>query len=193
MAKAAAKKSVTAKTAAPRGPRHAGVEVRNAAVAVSVLPTSERISLRAPAASVAALSKALKVKLPVKPKTSATESGRHALWLGPDEWLVIDDTGRDPLADATNVKAMHSAVGISHRNVGFSVAGKGAEATLSAGCPQDLALPAFPVGACSRTILGKAEVVILRTGDDAFRLECWRSFSDYVLDFLTEAGLDAGA
>ena len=86
----------------------------------------------------------------------------HALWLGPDEWLVIDETG-DPLADCAGVKALHSAVGISHRNVAISVTGRPRPATISAGCPQDLSLDAFPVGACSRTILGKVEIVLLRT------------------------------
>jgi len=89
------------------------------------------------------------------------------------------------------VAALHSAVGISHRNVAFSVSGPAAEATLAAGCPQDLSLAAFPVGACSRTILGKIEVVLLRTGEDGFRVECWRSFSDYAWDFLTQAARNA--
>ena len=35
------------------------------------------------------VSKALGVKLPQKPKTSASDGGRTALWLGPDEWLVL--------------------------------------------------------------------------------------------------------
>ena len=156
------------------------------------MPPAERISLRAPAASVAALSKALGVTLPTKPKSSATKGSRTALWLGPDEWLVIDD-GADPLDDCAGVKALHSAVGISHRNVGISVTGPGAANTVNAGCPQDLSLAAFPVGACSRTILGKVEIVLLRTGEDAFRVECWRSFSDYVLTFLTDAAGDAAA
>jgi sarcosine oxidase subunit gamma len=174
-----------------RRPALAGREALSGGVRLSVLPPAERISLRAPAASVAALSKALGLDLPVKPKTSASSGGRTALWLGPDEWLVIDQTG-DPLVDCAGVKALHSAVGVSHRNVAFSVSGAGAEAALNAGCPQDLSLTAFPVGACSRTILGKVEIVLLRTGEDAFRVECWRSFSDYVHAFLMEAAADAG-
>ena len=156
-----------------------------------MLPPAERISLRAPEASVAALSKALGVTLPKKPKTSASKAGRTALWLGPDEWLVIDEAGNDPLADCAGVSALHSAVGISHRNVAIAVTGAGAAATINAGCPQDLSLDAFPVGACSRTILGKTEIVLLRTAADAFRVECWRSFSDYVFTFLSEGSRDA--
>ena len=58
---------------------------------------------------------------------------------------------------------------------------------LNAGCPQDLSLAAFPVGACSRTILGKVEIVLLRTAETTFRVEVWRSFSDYAFAFLAQA------
>ena len=176
-----------------RRPAQAGFQLKADGLAVAILPPAERMSLRAPAASVMALSKALGMTLPVKPKTSASTGGRTALWLGPDEWLVIDETGKDPLADCAGVKALHSAVGISHRNVAFSVTGKNSEAAISAGCPQDLSLRSFPAGGCSRTILGKVEIVVYRQAEDTFRVECWRSFSDYVRDFLTDAARDAAA
>ncbi|SDA71631.1 sarcosine oxidase subunit gamma [Mesorhizobium qingshengii] len=192
MAKAATKKATTVATlSVERRPALAGRTTSAPAVKIEVLPPAERISLRAPEASVAALSKALGVTLPKKPKTSASKAGRTALWLGPDEWLVIDEAGNDPLADCAGVSALHSAVGISHRNVAIAVTGAGAAATINAGCPQDLSLDAFPVGACSRTILGKTEIVLSRNAADAFRVECWRSFSDYVFTFLSEGSRDA--
>jgi sarcosine oxidase subunit gamma len=178
---------------ARREPAHAGETFEAKGVKLAVLPPAERVSLRAPAASVAALSRALGLDLPKKPKTSATQNGRTALWLGPDEWLVIDEAGKDPLADLAGVSALHAAVGISHRNVAMSVTGPAAATTVNAGCPQDLSLKAFPVGAASRSVLGKVEIVLLRTAEDALRVECWRSFSDYVWTFLTEAAKDAAA
>ena len=193
MAKAAAKKPADAAASALRRPAQAGRDFSAGSVKLATLAPAERISLRAPAGSVAALAKALGVTLPQKPKTSAAKAGRTALWLGPDEWMIIDEAGGDPLADCASVKALHSAAGISHRNVAFSVAGPGAEATVNAGCPQDLSLAAFPVGACSRTVLGKIEIVLLRTAEDAFRVECWRSFSDYAWAFLVEGARDAAA
>jgi len=171
----------------------AGRSVSATGVKVEPLPPAERVSLRAPAESVASLSRALGVALPQAPKTSATKGGRTALWLGPDEWLVIDETGNDVLADCAKAKQLHSAVGISHRNVAISVSGPAAEACVNAGCPQDLSLEAFPVGASTRTVLGKAEIVLYRPAEDAFRVECWRSFSDYVFTFLSEAARDAAA
>jgi sarcosine oxidase subunit gamma len=194
MAKAVgAKVAAGAGSTALRRPALGGREFSGAASKVTVLPPAERLALRAPEASVAALSRALKAKLPQAPKTSSAKDGRTALWLGPDEWLVIDEAGKDPLTDIASVKVLHSAVGVSHRNVAFQVSGPGAATTVNAGCPQDLSLTAFPVGACSRTVLGKIEILLLRTAEDAFRVECWRSFSDYAFAFLTDAARDAAA
>lgn len=186
---AKASKSVSS---ADRNPALSGAEASAKGVRVAVLPPTQRVSLRARADAVAELSKALGLSLPTQPKTSAEKNGRAALWLGPDEWLVIDEAG-DPLADCAKAKGLHSAVDVSHRNIAIQVAGPNAEATLSSGCPQNLSLAVFPVGACSRTILGKVEIIVLRTDADAFRVECWRSFSDYVFAFLADAARDAAA
>lgn len=171
----------------PLSGRHGG----SAAVRLTPAAPASRISLRAPAESLSTLSSALGLTLPTMPKTSARSSGRSALWLGPDEWLVIDEAGADLMAVLAGCGALHSATDVSHRNTAVIVSGPGAEATLSAGCPQDLSLEVFPVGACSRTIFGKVEIVLLRTDDDTFRVECWRSFSDYAFSLLAEAAQDA--
>ncbi|MEW9805474.1 sarcosine oxidase subunit gamma [Mesorhizobium sp. ZMM04-5] len=175
---------------ADREPALAGREFSAPKVKLAVLPPAHRVALRARPDAVAALSKALGLPLPRAPKTSETKGSRVALWLGPDEWLVIDEGAKDPLEACARVKGLHSAATVSHRNVAISVTGPGAAAVVNAGCPQDLSLQAFPVGACSRTILGKVEIVLLRTAQDAFRIECWRSFSDYVFTFLCEAARD---
>ncbi|MEW6632288.1 MAG: sarcosine oxidase subunit gamma [Pseudomonadota bacterium] len=191
MAKAAARTTAPASPSVERRPALAGRTLSAPGVKVEMLPSAERISLRAPQGSLAELSKALGVTLPEKPKTSASKGGRTALWLGPDEWIIIDEAGNDPLADCAKVTALHSAVGISHRNVAIAVTGPAAAVTVNSGCPQDLSLDAFPVGAASRTILGKSEILLLRTAADTFRVECWRSFSDYVFTLLSEAAGDA--
>jgi sarcosine oxidase subunit gamma len=170
-----------------RRPVLSGRHAAGPVVTLTPAAPASRLSLRAPKESIAALSKALGLKLPEKPKTSASTAVRHALWLGPDEWLVIDEGQADLAALCRPVKALHSAVDISHRNTAILVSGSGAEAVLAAGCPQDLSLAAFPVGACSRTILGKVEIVLFRTSEHAFRVEVWRSFSDYAFTFLADA------
>jgi sarcosine oxidase subunit gamma len=165
---------------------HAGVSVRPG-------PPAARLALRAPDATIASLDQALGLALPRKPKTSTILGSRSALWLGPDEWLVIDADGAGLASACAGVTQFHSAVDVSHRNVAILVEGQAAEATISAGCPQDLSIEAFPVGACSRTILGKIEIVLWRTGELSFHIECWRSFSDYAFTFLADAARDAAA
>jgi sarcosine oxidase subunit gamma len=44
----------------------------------------------------------------------------------------------------------------------------------------------FPVDACTRTVFAKAEIVLWRTGLDAFRVEVARSYCRYVVDLLGE-------
>lgn len=168
--------------------RHGG----SSTVRLTPAAPASRISLRAPADSVGGLSQALGLQLPTRPKTSVSANGRHALWLGPDEWLVIDENGAELVGLAGSSGVLHSAADVSHRNTAIIVSGPGAEATLAAGCPQDVSLSAFPVGACSRTLLGKAEVVILRLDDETFRVEVWRSFSDFAFGLLAEGAEDAG-
>ncbi len=168
-----------------------GARAGSANVSIKVAAPAYRLSLRAKADAVAELSQTLDISLPQTPKTSTTSGLRAALWLGPDEWLVIDQGESNLMEACSSVTAAHSATDVSHRNVAMTVSGDGAEATLNAGCPQDLSLEAFPVGACSRTLFGKAEVVLLRVTEDTFRVECWRSFADYVFGLLEEGARDA--
>ncbi|MCR9136453.1 MAG: sarcosine oxidase subunit gamma [Alphaproteobacteria bacterium] len=170
--------------------------VRSAHVEIVPADVASRIVLRARPEAIAPLSRALGVKLPEEPKTSAKAkasrlAGRIALWIGPDEWLVVDPNGADLMALCSKVKKLHSAVDVSHRNTAILVAGEAAQSVISAGCPQDLSPNIFPVGACSRTVLGKAEIVLVREDAHVFRVECWRSFSDYVFAFLADAARDA--
>lgn len=165
----------------------------SAGVAVTPAGPAFRMVLRAQSDALSAIGSALGIEVPQLPKSSVTgKNGRIALWLGPDEWLIIDEK-TDPMTSLANCKALYSAVDVSHRNTAIKVAGHGARATLEAGCPQDLSDAVFPVHACSRTVLGKVEVVILRTGPNAYRVECWRSFADYAFSFLADAAKDCMA
>lgn len=171
---------------AVRRPVLAGKNGGTSGVQLTPAEPASRISLRAGADAVAGLSKALGLDLPTRPKTSTSANGRVALWIGPDEWLVIDEKEGDLMAACAGSGTVHSATDVSHRNTAIIVSGAGATRAINASCPQDLSLDVFPVGGCSRTILGKAEVVLYRTGANTFRVECWRSFATFVFGLLAE-------
>lgn len=161
---------------------------RLGAVSVSDAGPAARLLFRG---DVALISGAFGVDLPTTPMRAQSNGARAALWLGPDEWLLLapesDRSGlRAALADALRDQPA-SLVDIGHRQVGLVVAGPRADMLLNAGCPLDLDPVAFPVGMCTRTILAKAEIVLWRTADDTFRLEVARSFAPYVVAFLAES------
>ncbi|MAY60604.1 MAG: sarcosine oxidase subunit gamma [Rhizobiales bacterium] len=179
-------------TATRQGPLD-GLIAGSVGVAIAPAAPAHRISLRVGADGIPALNAALGLELPTVPKSSVTSSSdRMALWLGPDEWLIIDEK-LDPMVDVAGTDAVFSVVDVSHRNTAIKVAGRGARATLEAGCPQNLSDTAFPAGACSRTVLGKIEVVLVRTDVNVYRIECWRSFAEYAFEFLADAAHDCMA
>ncbi|MVA24772.1 sarcosine oxidase subunit gamma [Agrobacterium vitis] len=163
----------------------------SAHVALTPAAPASRISLRAGADAVSGLSSALGLELPTAPKTSAHAGARLAFWLGPDEWLVIDEDGADLVAASSASGTIHSATDVSHRNTAILVSGPGAVQTLNTASPLDLSLKTFPLGAVTRTVFGKIEIVLYRMSEDAFRVECWRSFAEYAFGMLQEGAADA--
>ncbi len=163
----------------------------NAFVTLEAAPAASRISLRASPRGAAAFAKNIGFDLPAKPSTSKSKSGVVALWLGPDEWMVFSESEPEKSLQPRRDHREYSATDISHRNTAYIVSGSGAQATLNSSCPRDLSQATFPVGACSRTILGKAEVILYRTGKEKFRVECWRSFAPYVWGLLVSGAQDA--
>ena len=161
------------------------------AVVLARLPPAARFVLRARPAAQDAAAGALGVALPTLACRAATAGGRAALWLGPDEWLLIAPDTEGPTLAAALETALaglpHSLVEVSHRQAGFTISGPAAAVTLNAGCPLDLDAEAFPAGMCTRTVLGKSQIVLWRTGADTFRVEAWRSFLPYVWSYLGEA------
>jgi len=123
---------------------------------------------------------------------SARAGERAALWMGPDEQLLLAPaTDGDVIArqvGAALTALPHSLVDVSHRQIALEVSGPQAQNVLNAGCPLDLHLESFPVGACTRTVLGKCDIVLWRTGASTFHVDVWRSFADYASRFLAEAG-----
>jgi len=146
-----------------------------------------RLILRASADQVELVGGILGLILPTRPKTSTTNGPRTIMWLGPDEWLVFEKLKSSLHTMPKKLtEAQCSVVDVSHRNTAIVIKGKSAADVLNTGCPQDLSLDVFPVGACSRTVLGKSEIILLRLADDKFHVECWRSFSDYVWKYLVD-------
>jgi len=157
-------------------------------------PPAARHILRAAPTVLEAAGAALGLSLSMPACRASIAATRAALWLGPDERLLLGEASSAIETVSRLRQALqqqpHSLVDVSHRQVALAITGPQAATVLAAGCPLDLDPAAFPVGMCTRTVLAKAEIVLWRRADDSFHLEVWRSFAAYVSGVLAEASRD---
>lgn len=117
---------------------------------------------------------------PVEPNTTTEVGGSTAIWLGPDEWLVLEGCEADfPGAAA--------AVDVSANRVAFELAGEEAAEVLATGCSLDLDASVFAPGRCAQTLLARAEVLLLRPEPDRWLILVRPSFAPYLRAWLEDA------
>jgi sarcosine oxidase, subunit gamma len=160
-----------------------------ASALVRALPPATRYILRGGPQALEAAGAALALEISQAACQATTNGEVAALWLGPDEQLLLGPEGLDIAAAlAPALRPLpHSLVEVSHRQTALEISGPLATTLLNVGCPLDLDPGAFPVGMCTRTVLAKAEIVLWRTAEEVFHVEVWRSFAAYVSGFLAEA------
>jgi sarcosine oxidase, subunit gamma len=160
-------------------------------VSFMTLPPAARLAARGGETAATLIGMGFGIALPRAVCRAATDGTRSALWLGPDEWLLIAPNGEASALARKIAGALGnepaSVVDVSDRNLAIEVRGPKAAETLNGFNPLDLDPTAFPVGMCTRTLFGKAEIVLWRPAAATFRIEVWRSFAPYVLGCLGEA------
>ncbi|MFC9679826.1 sarcosine oxidase subunit gamma [Streptomyces sp. NPDC056948] len=162
-------------------------------VSLTERPLLTMVNVRVDPASEAAgrIEKTLGARLP-RDCGHTTASGPHtAVWLGPDEWLVISR------ADGTAVTAElrealggdpGSVVDVSANRTTLELRGPSARQVLEKGCPLDLHPRAFGPGQAVSTTVGPV-AVLLRQIDDApvYHLHPRSSFADHLGRWLIDA------
>ena len=161
--------------------------ISTSALSIKLLTERLRYSVRIKTSDLAAVKKVSGLKIPSKIGRSHMSAAMSILCLGPDEWLVIAEPKEEMRLAKTFAKIETgftvSITDVSHRNIGFDVAGTDATRLLNAGCPLDLSLDVFPIGKTTRTVFESASIILTRTGETDFQIECWRSFAPYLRDF----------
>jgi sarcosine oxidase, subunit gamma len=120
-----------------------------------------------------------------------------ALWLGPDEWLVVCEPGAGDDGDAL-VTALRDAldgdpgsvIDVSANRTTLELSGPAARETLEKSCPADLHPRAFGPGTAVTTTLGPVPVLLWQTGETSYRVLPRSSFADYTARWLLDATLE---
>ena len=177
----------------PLAPPLYGIELpaEDRVARASLADPSGRLVMRAGREAAANIGRALGLPFNIPVNRAAGSETCSVLRLGPDEWLVLADAEHDPWLSAriseAATDAAFSLVDVSHRNIGLIVEGSDVEAILSVGVVLPLDTVAFPIGKATRTLLGKAEVILWRRGERKFHLEVAASFAPYVVALLATA------
>jgi len=158
---------------------------------LEVLPDAAKLAFRGRPASLPVAGDAFGIPLPQTACRFSAKANRVVYWLGPDEWM-LQATGERPAAlfasmDQALAGQSSALVDVSHRSDAFAVSGPMSEYVLNHGCPLDLSERGFPAGMCTRTILGKAAILLSRPDRLTFHIDVWRSFAPYVWQLLDEA------
>jgi heterotetrameric sarcosine oxidase gamma subunit len=159
-------------------------------VRLAALAPTLRLSVRAGPAAATAIGMATGVLLGSAPNRAVLSRDRAALSLGPDEWLVLAPVSEQGLVVAAGKAArahVGSVVDVTDRHAAMEISGPRAAWCLNGFCALDLHPSAFPDGMCTRTLLGKAEIVLWRLAAEVFHIETARSLAPYVWQCLEEA------
>ena len=158
--------------------------------AIRELPFTTQINLRGDS-TVAAPG----FELPFAANTWSGTPGRSALWLGPDEWLIVAPEGMNESIVSTLRTGMHVAVtDLSASRTVIEIAGTYARVVLAKGCPLDLHARAFGPPQCAQTLLAKAQIILQCTdARPVFHLYVRNSFAAYVAEWLMDAAAECDA
>lgn len=138
-----------------------------------------------------AMKTAIGLALPVEPNTVTVGDDVKALWLGPNEWLLITE----PDAQAALESAINDQLGdqfaavtdVSSYYTTIEIAGHDAAALLARGTPIDLHPRVFKTGDCAQTLLVKTAATIVKTADTpVFEVLVRVSFADYLWRWLQD-------
>ncbi|HYR34796.1 MAG TPA: sarcosine oxidase subunit gamma family protein [Burkholderiales bacterium] len=139
----------------------------------------------------AACESVLGMRPPTAPNTVASAAGTTILWLGPDEWLLIDSrTGTDHVIGDLKkaLSGIHSAVvDVTSSRKALVVSGERAEEILSKAATLDFSVQAFPVGSCAQTNIARTQGIIQRRGAKEFTIYVRSSFAPYLRAWLDDA------
>jgi sarcosine oxidase subunit gamma len=128
--------------------------------------------------------------LPLTPNTAWEDGPRAALWLGPDEWLILGPPGsQDDIVQEIDraLEGTHrSIVDASDNRVALELSGPRARELLTKGCSLDLDARSWSAGSCAQTLLARAQV-ILHERAGATGILVRPSFADYLVDWLLDA------
>lgn len=147
----------------------------------------DMLRLRKPdRATIAGVGEALGTQLPVTPNR-ASGSVPRAIWMGPDEWMVVDATCPNAAVEQASNARVTLMVPVGDGRYSLDVTGAAGRDFLAKGVSIDLHPRGLPVDHTAMTLLAQVPVVIDHIAPDVFRLWFDVSVRHYVRTWMEDA------
>jgi sarcosine oxidase subunit gamma len=123
------------------------------------------------------------LRLSTAPNRVTTAGDPRALWLAPDEWLVLAPAGM-------SLEERPGRIDVSAHRTLLEIRGRAARALLARGCPLDLDPRSFAADHCAQTLLARVDVILFRLDpapEESFGVLVRSSFARYLVTWLQDA------
>ena len=136
----------------------------------------------------------LGLNLEMAPNTIVNDNEKFALWLGPDERLVIlpkDQIMTVGMNLERELQGIHySSVDLSSGQIILDLKGEEVLNILSKGCSVDLHQKYFNVGQCVQTSIDKINVICFPLANNHIRIIVRRSYSEALFTWFKDASIE---
>ena len=134
----------------------------------------------------------LGLDLPKVPRTSTSWGDTKALWLSPDQWLILCPGDKAQALteqlSATLKTLHHLAVNVSDMRSIIRLEGEHARTTVMKGTSIDLTHGDYPTGAIRRMKFAEVGALLHIVEENVIDVYVFRSYADYAWEFLLKAG-----
>lgn len=148
----------------------------------------------------AAVGAVIGIDLPVKPNTTQRGGGTTALWLGPNEWLLVVPGEADAIAaelSSAMSGILHAVNNVSDSRTALLLTGNSARDLLAKGTSLDVHSSVFKPGDCAQSTLALTHMLLhqlaeAEAGGPVYEIYVHRSFADYAWRWLERAAAEYG-
>ncbi len=144
------------------------------------------------------IGKKLNMLLPTEANTSTIGDKLTAIWLSPDEWMIVtnDEVKKDTneyqlneilFNDISKIN-LGSVVDVTDQFVQLEIKGKNIYEIFSAGSPFNFSEFKDKKGSSVQTILNHIDVIVHNKGDEVVNLFVRRSFAQHLWSWINDSG-----
>ena len=143
------------------------------------------------------IGKNINMILPIEANTSTSSNNYTAIWLSPDEWMIVSNNTvnkenndyeiEELLFNKISKTNLGSVTDVSDQFVMINLKGEKIFDLLSTGCPFDFADFKLKKGSVAQTLLAQIDVIIHHNEMNSVNLFVRRSFSEHLMSWINDS------